>query len=335
MTEPTSKATLFSGIQPSGRLTIGNYIGALKSWAELQHRYDCLFALVDMHAITVHQDPAALRERCYEFLCLYIACGIEPERNILFVQSHVPAHAQLAWILNCSTYVGELNRMTQFKDKSRRHGDNINAGLFDYPVLMAADILLYDTQLVPVGNDQKQHLELTRNVAQRFNGRYGEVFTVPEPYIPEVGARVMSLQDPSAKMSKSDDNAKNYIALLDEPGEVARKLKRAVTDTGSEVRYDAVDKPGISNLMTIHAAVTGESMAAIERTYAGQGYGRFKQDTADAVVAWLEPLQARYRALREDRGALTAILRRGAEAAAERAARVLDRVTDAVGFPPR
>lgn len=334
MTEKTSKATLFSGIQPSGTLTIGNYIGALKNWADLQHQYDCLFALVDMHAITVRQDPAVLRRRCYEFLCLYIACGIDPERNTIFVQSHVPAHAQLAWILNCSTYVGELNRMTQFKDKSRRHGDNINAGLFDYPVLMAADILLYDTELVPVGNDQKQHLELTRNVAQRFNGQYGEIFTVPEPYIPELGARVMSLQDPTAKMSKSDDNVKNYIALLDHPDDVARKLKRAVTDTGSEVRYDAA-KPGISNLMTIHSAVTGNSIAAIEAAYEGQGYGRFKQDTADAAIAWLEPLQARYHALQADRDALTAILRRGAEAAAERAAAVLDRVTDVLGFVPR
>lgn len=332
MSDGVAKPTLFSGIQPSGILTIGNYIGALKHWIQLQEDYDCLFSLVDMHAITVRQDPAQLRERCYQFLALYLACGLDPDRNVIFVQSHVPAHAELAWVLNCFTYVGELNRMTQFKDKASRHADNINAGLYDYPVLMAADILLYRTALVPVGNDQKQHLELTRNVAQRFNAAYGEVFTVPEPYIPQVGARVMSLQEPTAKMSKSDPNSKNYVALLDPPKEVERKIKRAVTDTGSEVVYDEAEKPGVSNLMTIYAAVTGDDFATIEKYYDGSGYGRFKSDLAAAVVAWLEPLQRRYREWMADRGQLDALLRSNAAAASERARATLDRAHEAVGF---
>ena len=332
MSDNAAKPTLFSGIQPSGILTIGNYIGALKNWIQLQDHYDCLFSLVDMHAITVRQEPEALRRRCYEFLALYLACGLDPERNIIFVQSHVPAHAQLAWVLNCFTYVGELNRMTQFKDKSARHADNINAGLYDYPVLMAADILLYQTAVVPVGNDQKQHLELARNVAQRFNAGYGDVFKVPEPYIPEVGARVMSLQEPTAKMSKSDSNSKNYVALLDEPREVERKIMRAVTDTGAEIVYDEAEKPGISNLMTIYSAVTGEGLRAIERDYAGKGYGQFKKDLAGAVIAWLDPLQTRYRELMSDRGELDALLQRNAEAAAARAQPTLERVHEVVGF---
>ena len=332
MSDNAAKPTLFSGIQPSGILTIGNYIGALKNWIQLQDHYDCLFSLVDMHAITVRQEPEALRRRCYEFLALYLACGLDPEKNIIFVQSHVPAHAQLAWVLNCFTYVGELNRMTQFKDKSARHADNINAGLYDYPVLMAADILLYQTAVVPVGNDQKQHLELARNVAQRFNAGYGDVFKVPEPYIPEVGARVMSLQEPAAKMSKSDSNSKNYVALLDAPRDVERKIMRAVTDTGAEIVYDEAEKPGISNLMTIYSAVTGEDFSAIERDYSGKGYGQFKKDLAGAVIAWLDPLQTRYRELMRDRGELDALLRRNAEAATARAQPTLDRVHEVVGF---
>lgn len=332
MSDNAAKPTLFSGIQPSGILTIGNYIGALKHWIQLQQHYDCLFSLVDLHAITVRQEPEQLRHRCYEFLALYLACGLDPEKNVIFVQSHVPAHAQLAWVLNCVTYVGELNRMTQFKDKSARHADNINAGLYDYPVLMAADILLYGTELVPVGNDQKQHLELARNVAQRFNAGYGDIFKVPEPYIPEVGARVMSLQEPTSKMSKSDSNSKNYVALLDEPKDVERKIMRAVTDTGSEIVYDEAGKPGISNLMTIYSAVTGEDFRTIERAYTGKGYGLFKKDLAAAVVAWLEPLQTRYRELMADRGQLDALLRRNAHTAAERAQVTLERVHEAVGF---
>jgi tryptophanyl-tRNA synthetase len=309
-------------------------VGAIRNWVDLQADYDCLFSLVDLHAITVRQDPTQLRERCYEFLCLYIACGLDPERNVLFVQSHVPAHTQLAWVLNCYTYAGELNRMTQFKDKSSRHADNVNAGLYDYPVLMAADILLYGTELVPVGNDQKQHLELSRNVAIRFNGVYGDVFTIPEPYIPEVGARVMSLQDPAAKMSKSDTVPANYIALLDEPKTIVKKIKRAVTDSEAEVRYGE-KKPGVSNLMAIYSAVTGRDFARIEAEYEGQGYGAFKKDVADAVVAFLEPVQARYRELMDDRGHLEDLLRRGAEAAAARAEPMLTKVFDAVGLPPR
>lgn len=328
MTQPT----LFSGIQPSGRLTIANYVGAIRHWVQLQEDYDCLFSLVDLHAITVRQDPEQLRERCRQFLCLYIACGLDPERNVMFMQSHVPAHSQLAWILNCYTYTGELNRMTQFKDKSGKHADNVNAGLYDYPVLMAADILLYGTQLVPVGHDQKQHLELTRNIAQRFNSAYGEVFTVPEPHIPEVGARVMNLQDPTAKMSKSDTVAANYIALLDEPNKVRKKLKRAVTDSGSEIRYSE-DKPGVSNLMSIFSAVTDKDIDTIEQEYRGQGYGRFKGDVADAVAEFLEPIQRRYNELMAEGGYLDELLHRGARKASERAAPTLARVHEVIGLP--
>ncbi len=326
-----AKPVLLSGIQPSGQLTLGNYIGAIRNWVNLQADYDCLFLLVDLHAITVRQDPAELRRRCREFLGLYIACGIDPERNTLCVQSQVPGHSQLSWILNCYTMIGELNRMTQFKDKSRKNTDNINAGLFSYPVLMAADILLYDTALVPVGDDQKQHLELTRDVAQRFNGVYGEVFRIPEPYIPPVGARIMGLQTPEAKMSKSDDNEGNGIYLLDEPKRIAKKIKRAVTDSGSEVRA-APDKPGVSNLLSIFSAVTGRSVAELEAEYGDSGYGRFKGDLADAVVAFIEPVQERYRALQEDPAQLDAILARGAERARARADSKLRAVHDALGF---
>ena len=337
MPTSASKPVVLSGIQPSGQLTLGNYIGALKNWVALQETHDCLFTLVDLHAITVRQPPVELRQRCLEFVSLYIACGIDPEKSAVFIQSHVPQHAQLAWILNCYTQVGELNRMTQFKDKSRQFKDNINAGLFDYPVLMAADILIYQTQLVPVGNDQKQHLELARDVAIRFNNLYGAqdnpVFRVPEPYIPEVGARVMSLQDPAAKMSKSDDNVNNYIALLDPPDTVSRKLKRAVTDSGATIEYDE-QRPGIANLMTIYAAVTDKSFAGIEKDYAGQGYGKFKADLADAVVEFLKPVQARYRELIGDRAELARMLQRGAERAQARARPTLERVHDVLGFVP-
>jgi tryptophanyl-tRNA synthetase len=330
-----AKPVVLSGIQPSGSLTLGNYIGALKHWVAMQATHDCLFALVDMHAITARQEPAALRARCYEFLCLYLAAGIDPEAATLFVQSHVPAHAQLAWLLNCHTAVGELNRMTQFKDKALKNADNINAGLFDYPVLMAADILLYQTDAVPVGNDQKQHLELARNVAERFNARAGRaVFTVPEPFIPEVGARIMALGDPTAKMSKSDDVDANVIKLLDPPQKVTKKIKRAVTDSGSEIRFDEAEKPGVSNLLSIYSAVTDETIATLENRYAGQGYGVLKGDLADAVVAFLEPLQARYAEYREDIDGLNAILARGAAVARERAAPTLDKAFAVTGFLP-
>jgi len=327
------KPVVLSGIQPSGNLTLGNYIGALKHWVEMQDDYACLYALVDMHAITVRQDPELLRERCYEFLCLYLAAGLDPERATLFVQSHVPAHAQLAWLLNCHTSMGELNRMTQFKDKSAKHANNINAGLFDYPVLMAADILIYQADAVPVGDDQKQHLELARNLAERFNARVGEaVFKVPEPFIPKVGARIMSLGEPTAKMSKSDRVGANVINLLDEPKKVIKKIKRAVTDSDADIRFDETNKPGVSNLLSIFAAVTGETIDTLVANYADRGYGALKTDLADAVVTFLEPLQERYRSFYADRGALDALLARGAAAARERAAPTLARAYELSGF---
>jgi len=328
------KPVLLSGIQPSGNLMIGNYVGALKNWAALQDQYDCLFVLVDLHAITVRQEPADLLRRCYEFISLYVACGLDPEKNTIFVQSHVPAHAELAWILNCYASMGELNRMTQFKDKAKRHESNVNVGLFGYPVLMAADILLYGTELVPVGEDQKQHLELARNIAERFNNLYGEILTVPEPYIPEVGARIMSLQEPTAKMSKSDDNASNYIALLDPPKVIAKKLKRAVTDSEGSIRYDQ-SKAGVSNLMSIYSAITGKSLAEIESAYEGEGYGKFKGDLVDIVTAFLEPIQKRYEEIRGDESLLSGILARGAQEARSRAEPILKRVHEALGFIPR
>ena len=286
----SDKQIIFSGIQPSGLITLGNYLGALKNWSELQDQYDCFFSVVDMHAITVRQTPAELRRRSRETMALLIACGIDPEKNVMFLQSQVPAHAELTWVLSCYTMFGELSRMTQFKDKSARYSENVNAGLFTYPVLMAADILLYQADLVPVGEDQKQHLELTRDVAQRFNGVYGDVFTVPEPYIPKVGARIMSLQEPDKKMSKSDSNPNGYIAVLDSPDDIMRKFKRAVTDSGSEVRRGP-DKAGVNNLISIYGAVTGRTAEQTESEFAGRGYGDFKLAVAEAVVEHLRPIR--------------------------------------------
>lgn len=331
MADEARKPVLLSGIQPSGNLTIGHYLGALRNWVMLQRDYDCLFVLVDLHAITVRQEPAKLRKRCLDFLALYIASGIDPESSTIFVQSHVPQHAELAWVLNCYTYMGELNRMTQFKDKSRKHEDNINAGLFSYPVLMAADILLYQTNLVPVGADQKQHLELTRDLAQRFNNAYSETFVVPEPYIPPVGARIMSLQDPAVKMSKSDENERNYIALLDPLDVAASKIKRAVTDSGTTVEYDET-RPGISNLITIYSALTNESFDAIRDRYAGKGYADFKNDLAEIVVEFLRGLQDKYKEIINDKAYLEGLLNRGAEHAHARANRTLKKVYRKVGF---
>jgi tryptophanyl-tRNA synthetase len=332
-----TRKTVLSGIQPSGHLTLGNYLGALKNWVTMQEQYDCYYMLVDLHAITVRQDAADLRERCYKTLALMMACGLDPKRNVLFAQSHVPAHTRLAWVLNCFTMVGELNRMTQFKDKSAKNADNINAGLYDYPVLMAADILLYDTALVPVGEDQKQHLELARDVAIRFNNACGKpgqpIFTVPEPMIPQVGARIMGLQDPTAKMSKSDDNENNNVYLLDSPDILERKFKRAVTDSGSEVRYSA-DKPGVANLMSILSATTGDSFAVIEQRFAGAGYGKFKAAVAEAVIDKLKPVQQRYQDIRADEAGLQRVLKDGAERASAHADRTLQRVHDALGFIP-
>ncbi|MEG0766612.1 MAG: tryptophan--tRNA ligase, partial [Clostridia bacterium] len=269
------RPVIFSGIQPSGNLTLGNYIGALRNFKLLEDTYDCIYSVVDLHAITVRQDPAQLRRRCYEVIALYLATGLDPARSLIYCQSHVPAHAELGWILNCFTYIGELQRMTQFKDKAAKQEDGINAGLLTYPVLMAADILLYQTNLVPVGADQKQHLELARDIAIRFNHLYGDVFVVPEGYIPKTGARIMSLQEPTRKMSKSDPE-ETYIAILDAPDVIRRKLKRAVTDSEAVVRYDMEHKPGISNLMGILSVLGGQSFAQLEQAYEGRGYGDFK-----------------------------------------------------------
>lgn len=332
------RPVVLSGIQPSGRLTLGNYLGAIKNWVPLSDTHECYYMLVDLHAITVRQDPKVLRERCFEFIALYIACGLDPSKNVLFVQSHVSAHARLSWVLNCYTQMGELSRMTQFKDKSAKNVDNINAGLFDYPVLMAADILLYDATGVPVGDDQKQHLELTRDVAIRFNNAHGTkekpVFVVPEPMIPPVGARIMGLQEPTAKMSKSGEAETDALYLLDAPDVIVRKLKRAVTDLGNEVRYDVKDKPGVSNLMSILAATTGRTLDGIAAEYDGQGYGKFKAAVAEAVVECLKPVQARYAELRGDEAALMQVLRQGAQRAAQKADQTLKRVHDALGFIP-
>lgn len=332
-----SKPIVLSGCQPSGQLSIGNYIGALRQWVKMQSTHDCLFMLVDLHAITVRQEPEQLRKATLDGLALYMACGLDPEQSTIFVQSHVPQHAELAWILNCYTQMGELNRMTQFKDKSDRHAHNVNAGLFTYPALMAADILLYQANEVPVGNDQKQHLELTRDVATRFNNLYGDIFTVPEPFIPEVGARVMSLQDPTKKMSKSDDNENNYIGLLEDPKKITKKLKRAVTDSDEQARiyFDTEEKPGVSNLLSILSAATGTSIADLVPQYEDKMYGHLKTDTAAAVVAMLEPVQQRYQEYRNNLDYLQQVMGKGADAAAERAARTLRQVYDVVGFVPR
>ncbi|PSW04856.1 tryptophan--tRNA ligase [Photobacterium lipolyticum] len=332
-----SKPIVLSGVQPSGELSIGNYMGALRQWEQMQDDYDCQYCVVDLHAITVRQDPAALYEATLDALALCLAVGVTPEKSTLFVQSHVPEHAQLGWILSCYTQMGELNRMTQFKDKSQRNADNINCGLFSYPVLMAGDILLYGANQVPVGHDQKQHLELARDIANRFNNLYGDTFVVPEPYIPPVGARVMSLQDPLKKMSKSDDNRNNVIGLLEDPKSITKKIKRAVTDSEDPARivFDIANKPGVSNLMGIMSGVTGKSLDQIEAEYADKMYGHLKKDTAEAVVAMVEPLQARYKEYREDRAFLDQVMSAGAEKASARASVVLKKVYDAVGFVPR
>lgn len=329
-----SKPTVLSGIQPSGHLTIGNYIGALRNWVDMQNDHNTLFALVDLHAITVKQDPKDLRERCYDFISLYIACGIDPEKSTIFAQSHVRQHAELGWLLNCFTYMGELNRMTQFKEKSSKAEASINVGLFDYPVLMAADILLYNADKVPVGQDQKQHLELTRDLAVRFNQQYDkDIFTVPEPFIPKSGARIMSLQDPQAKMSKSDDNENNYVSLLDPPNKILKKLKRAVTDSDMEIRFDRDNKPGVSNLIELIAGVTDKTVADVEADYqAGDGYGKLKVDAGEAIVALVEPIQQRYHEIRDDKAELDRILKMGAEKASERAEVQLIKVKDTIGL---
>ena len=326
------KKTIFSGIQPSGELTLGSYLGAIKNWVELEKDYNCYYCIVDMHAITVRQTPADLRRRTLEQLAQYIACGLDPEKNTIFIQSHVPAHAELAWVLNCYTMFGELSRMTQFKDKSSKNAENINAGLFTYPALMAADILLYQADLVPVGQDQKQHVELCRDIANRFNGVYGDVFTIPEPYIPKVGARIMSLTSPENKMSKSDKDPGGCIYLMQKPEDILRCFKRAVTDSETTVRYDVASKPGVSNLMQIYSVATGAGFEEIEREFDGKGYGDFKLKVGEAVVEMLRPIREEAERIMSDKASLEGIYKQGAERASYAANKTLRKVYKKVGF---
>ncbi len=333
--ENTPKKVMLSGIQPSGDLHLGNYLGAIKNWAERANDYDCFYFMADMHTITVRQNPADLRRRTLEQLAQYIACGLDPERNTLFIQSHVHQHAELGWVLNCYTMFGELSRMTQFKDKSAKHQENVNGGLFTYPCLMAADILLYQPDYVPVGEDQKQHVELCRNIVQRFNGIYGDVFKMPEPYIPKAGARVMGLSAPESKMSKSAPEG--CVFLMESPEDIARKFKRAVTDSDTEhcVRYDPEHKPGVSNLMTVYAAVTGKSYDEIEKEFEGQGYGAFKPAVGEAVIETLRPIREETERLLKDKAYLEGVYRNGAERASYVAEKTLRKVYKKVGFLPR
>ena len=326
------KKTLYSAIQPTNNLTIGNYIGAIKNWLRLQEDYDCYFAIANMHAITVRQNPAELRQKTLSLLALYIACGIDPEKCVLYLQSHVPAHAELCWVLNTFTYVGEMERMTQFKDKSARHAENVNMGLMDYPVLMAADILLYQAQFVPVGEDQRQHLEIARDIAQRFNNIYSPTFTVPEGLFLKVGAKINDLQDPAKKMSKSADNPNGSIFLTDDKDTIIRKFKRAVTDSGSEIKFDPENKPGVTNLLTIYSVFTGKSVEESEADFKGCGYGDFKLAVGEAVADKLAPIQAEQARLLADREYLDGILKSGAERANWKAGRTLAKVYKKIGF---
>ena len=333
--EETKKKVMLSGIQPSGDLHLGNYLGAIKNWGARAEEFDCYYFMADMHTITVRQTPADLRRRTLTQLAQYIACGLDPEKNTLFIQSHIPAHAELGWVLNCYTMFGELSRITQFKDKSAKHADNINGGLFTYPALMAADILLYQPDFVPVGNDQKQHVELTRNVAQRFNNIYGDVFKVPEPYIPKTGARIMSLNAPDSKMSKSIPEG--CVFLMEKPEDIQRKFKRAITDRDTErcVRFDPENKPGVSNLMSIYAAVTGKSMEEIEAEFDGQGYGAFKPAVGEAVIECLRPIREETERILKDKAYLESVYKAGAEKASYVANKTLRKVYKKVGFVAR
>lgn len=334
MSQTPKKPVVLSGIQPSGQLALGNYVGALKQWVHMQDHYDCIFLVVDLHALTVQQVPADLRKNCMSFVAQYIACGIDPNKSTIVIQSHIPQHAELNWVLNTMTSMGELSRMTQFKDKSKQHNTNINAGLFTYPVLMAADILLYQASAVPVGADQKQHLELARDLAQRFNHRYSDTFVVPDPYIPKVGARIMSLQDPTKKMSKSDENENNFIALLDPPSVIEKKIKRSVTDSGAEIRFDEAEKPGVSNLLSIHAAMSGQSIPELEAHFEGKMYGHLKMECAEVVIEGLRPVQERYHQLMSDKVELDNILASGADNAYRRARSTMGKVYRKVGLVP-
>lgn len=326
-----TKKVLYSAVQPSGNLTIGNYVGAIRNWVAMQGEYECYYAIANMHAITVRQEPAELRRRTLELAALYLACGIDPEKCALYVQSQVPQHAELAWVLNCSAYVGEMQRMTQFKDKSQKHADNINMGLMDYPVLMAADILLYQAHCVPVGIDQKQHVEIARDIAIRFNNRYGETFRVPEPVILKTGAKIMSLQDPTKKMSKSDENVNASVYLSDEKDAVIRKFKRAVTDSDNVVRY-AEDKPGISNLIAIYSAFSGKTVAQTEKEFEGKGYGEFKLAVGEVVADRLAPVQEQQKRLLAEKQYLSGVLASGAERAFKTARKTLSKVYHKIGF---
>lgn len=325
---------LFSGMQATNTLTIGNYLGALKNWVALSDEYECFYSVVDLHSITVRQDPAELRKRARALLTLYIAAGLDPKKNCIYYQSHVSGHAELSWILNCFTYMGELNRMTQFKDKSAKHADNINAGLFTYPVLMAADILLYQADVVPVGIDQMQHLEITRDIAQRFNSIYGDVFTIPEPYIGKTGAKIMSLQDPEKKMSKSDENPNASVYLMDDPDTIMRKFKRAVTDSEGQILYRD-EQPGIKNLIDIYSSCTGKSPKDVEKEFEGKGYGDFKMAVGESVVSVLKPVQDRFYELEKDKEFIDSIIKENAEKANYYAQKTLRKVQKKVGFPEK
>ena len=332
LTNNEPKKRMFSGIQPSGDLHLGNYLGAIKNWVDNAEKYETFYCMVDMHAITVRQVPADLRRRTIEQLAQYIACGLDPEKNTLFIQSHVHQHAELGWVLDCYTMFGELSRMTQFKDKSAKHADNINAGLFTYPALMAADILLYQTDLVPVGNDQKQHVELTRDIAQRFNSIYGNVFRIPEPFIPKTGARIMSLNSPENKMSKS--MPEGCVFLMEKPEDIQRKFKRAVTDSDTEncIRYDPENKPGVANLMTIYSAVTGKTFEEIENEFIGKGYGAFKPVVGEAVIEHLRPIREEAQKLLKDKAYLESVYQAGAQRASYEAEKTLRKVYKKLGF---
>lgn len=328
------KKVIFSGIQPSGQLTLGNYLGAIKNWVKLQDEFDCYFCVVDLHAITVKQEPKDLRQRTLEVLAIYIASGIVPEKNTLFIQSHVPAHSEAAWLLTCNTYMGELGRMTQYKDKSQKYGDSIGAGLFTYPVLMAADILLYNTDLVPVGQDQKQHLELARDVANRFNNAYSPTFKVPDPYIPKIGAKIMSLQEPTKKMSKSDDNPNSYILIMDPPEVIRKKVSRAVTDSLGIINYTD-EQPGVKNLLDILIAINGSTSEELVAYYKDKGYADLKKDVADAIVSELEPVQDKVNKILKDKKALEEIYKLGAEKASYVSMKTLRKMQKKIGFIPR
>ncbi len=327
-----AKKVILSGIQATGNLTLGNYIGAINNWKKMQEDYDCNYMIADLHTLTVRNEPEKLRNNTLNLLALYISAGINPEKSNIFIQSHVPAHAELSWVLNCFTYMGELSRMTQFKDKSAKHADNINSGLFTYPVLMAADILLYQADLVPVGEDQRQHLEITRDIAERFNSIYGETFKIPEGYIPKVAARVMGLQNPTSKMSKSSTIPNDSIFLNDEPDEILKKVKKSVTDSENVVRYDAQNKPGISNLMSIYSAITGKGEKKIEKEFEGKGYGDFKKAVAECIIEELKPLQEEYKRLIANPEYLEAIYKKGAEKANAIAEKTLKDVYKKIGL---